>query len=332
MLPRGLSDESLRERLLAWEDLPSIVEWKIDRTNYRPKMWLATGGPVLLGPVKSDLFDDPIVMLPSARPPRQARDLGQGGADKQVEEVLAKGAWRTLFTPTKAVEKMLESFPQPAEDPRSVLRRAERRKQRPYSRGEKKAKKTKKDKAPNRAERNKMSQSDGSPDAGEAVGEVKVATREELKLAEDEKEPEKPVSGAPGKTPKVLSRPRGQKRRKARKASNPPIRAEGYRPITDWTIAVQGRNQELAGVDDDSSAVSDMDGKQQDPPRRVEKRLPMNSGSGSPSKKHHRQARKSARPAPYGQWALPGHVRGTDIIAPQQSASHDHFVSTMRKQ
>ena len=333
MLPRGFSDERLRERIRTWEELPNIVTWKIDRTSYRPRMWVAAEERVLLEPVKTDLFDDPIVFLPSARPPRQACDLGQGGENGQVGEVLAKGAWKTHFTPTKAVEKMLESLPQPAEDPRSVLRRADRRTQRPSGSEEKEAKqKAKHDKAKKKAVKNKESRREDLPVAGEDSKAGERADRMEMKQAGGELGHERPAVADSGKDQKIPRRPRGQPKQKVRKISKTSTRAQGTRPITDWAVVIQSKNQTAARVDVDSSASAGMGEMSIDSPTRGGKRPSSSSGFATPRKaKANRPNRRIPRPSPYGPRGLPDNARTTDVIAPQQSASHEYFVHALKQ-
>ena len=98
-LPRGESDMELKVKLEAW-NLPSkVVSWKVDRTSYRPKVWFAVEQRFVLEPVVTGLFACPVVVLPSSPPPRGARDFGKAVVSRPAKAVMAKGAWKSLFTP-----------------------------------------------------------------------------------------------------------------------------------------------------------------------------------------------------------------------------------------
>ena len=330
-LPRQVAVHELRLSLLTWTHMPKALNWKVDSTSYRPKIWFSTAERVLLDPVVTGVFGSPVVVLPHAKPPAHARDLDQAGESKSVVDVLAAGAWDVPFTPTKAVEKMLDSLPKPAKDPVSVLRRSSKSARGQAGRS-KPAKERRKliqrsdSKAKERAEAKRR----GSASSADAKPATKATARAVPSVAADERKQVGPSGGDKNK------QSAGRRRRgDANKGPRAPKLIN--RSITDWTEKIHERNEKRPRVDANLRAVSASDEKNATTAvvqsRGASDGDPRSSGGGGVGTKPSKLSKKrTGRPTPYGPRQLPGNVRSSDFIAPQQIASHEQFVQSMQKQ
>ena len=329
-LPRQVADQELRSRLLTWTHMPTVLNWKVDSTSYRPKIWFSTAERVLLDPVVTGVFGSPVVVLPSAKPPAHARDFGQAGESKSVVDVLAAGAWDVPFTPTKAVEKMLDSLPKPAKDPLSVLRRSGKSERGRAGRSKPAKEKPKPShRADGKAKENVESKRKGSASSAGAKSAKKATVRAVPSVTDGPKQ-----VGASGGDKNAQGAGRRRQGNSNKGSQAPKLKNS---TITDWTEKILKRKEKRPRVDADSSAVPASDEKDAKSvavqSRGASDGDPRSSGGGGVGTKPSKIPKKrTERPTPYGPRQLPGNVRTSDFIAPQRIASHEQFVQSMQQQ